>query len=172
MTRPLLLLLFFFTFSINAQKNITPNGEDTQTAKKLKAQYPDDHIALLFSEDYVTFGFNSKQKKVTVNHNMEESLINLDSRSDIQKFCFYDGESEIKAFKVKFKNNRDTKKLIQDEAYTSDDLFHIDTRVKFTNLSFPLKGYKYLTSIEKKFRPRSTAGGMHHDAPKELYVCI
>src|SRR5690606_4006397 len=32
------------------------------------------------------------------------------------------------------------------------DLFHIDTRVKYTNVDFPLKGYRYKTKIVKHYK--------------------
>ena len=153
MTKPLLALVFTLTISFQtfSQKKIDPTAQDKYKAKTLKEKYPDDHVALESSTDYVSFDFNKKTSKVTVNHEMNESLINMDSRADIQKYCFYDGQSRIEEFSIKYKNKRDAGFFVLDEAYTSNDLFHNDTRVKYTGLDFPLQGYKYYTTIIKEY---------------------
>lgn len=147
-----LILLTFLTLSSYSQKNADPSGNDKIKAKSLKTEFPDDNVALLESNDYISFDFNKKDQKVMVNHKLDESLINLDSRSDIQKYCFYDGETEITEFIIKYKSNKDTHFYIKDEAFTSNDLFHNDSRVKYVNLDFPVKGYKYLSTITKKYK--------------------
>ena len=153
MTRKFFCLIFTFivTLSSFSQKKIEPTESDLSTAKTLKNKFPDDNVALEESIDYVTFDFDRKEQKVTVSHKATEIMINLDSRADIQKYCFYDGQSEIKEFKVRYKNNRSAGFYTRDEAFNSDDLFHNDARVKYTNIDFPLKGYKYNTSIEKLY---------------------
>ena len=142
------LLCSLATFS---QKKGEITSQDIALAKNLKKQFPDESIALESSEDFITFSLNSKEKKVEVNNESKESLINLDSRSDIQKYCFYDGESEITKFQIKSRNNKNVFTHINDEAYTSNDLFHNDVRVKYANISFPLLGYKLKTRISKEY---------------------
>ncbi len=142
-------LLSTYGFS---QKKLDPSEAEKETAKNLKEIYPDDDVAILQSTDYVSFGFNKKDGIVTVNHDIQESMISIDSRADIQKYCFYDGQTEIKKFDIKLKNNKKAGQFLKDEAYTSDDLFHNDARVKYTNLSFPLLGFKYNTEITKAYK--------------------
>ena len=153
MTKNLLFICFIAisTATVFSQKKIDPTPEDITIAKNLKEQFPDDDIALDKSLDFVSFAFNKSDDKVTVNHNLRESMINLNSRSDIQKYSFYDGSSTITNFSVYYKNKRLTKFYPKDEAYTSNDLFHNDSRVKYVNLDFPQQGYRYLTSIDKKY---------------------
>ena len=165
----LVLCLAFSSISFS-QKNLDPSSTDKATAKALKEKFPDDNVALLISKTDVTFGFDNKSKKVTVTNKLDETLINLDSRSDIQKYSFYDGESEITEFKIRYKNKRAAKGFfIKDEAYTSDDLFHNDTRVKYTHLDFPLFAYKYHTTIHKEYKDIKyfTSVYFHGDYPTE-----
>ncbi len=147
----LILTLLFSSYSFS-QKNIEPDSDEKKIAKKLKEKYPDDVIALQESEDYVTFIFDKKNKKVIVNHETKESMINLDSRADIQKYCFYDGQSSIEKFEIKNKKNKSSHSYVKDEAYKSDDLFHNDARVKYANINFPLLGYKFKTYITKEYQ--------------------
>ncbi|MCF7568201.1 transglutaminase-like domain-containing protein [Sabulilitoribacter arenilitoris] len=146
----LTLITLFSNYSFS-QKKIEPSSEDKYTAKALKEKYPDDSVVLLKSEDYITFDFNKKEDKVAVNQESTESMINIDSRSNIQKYCFYDGQSIIDKFEIKNKNNKKASIYVKDEAYTSEDLFHNDTRVKYANISFPLLGYKFKTYISKEY---------------------
>ena len=146
------MLFALLSYAAFAQKRIEPTAEDISTATALKAQFPDDAIALLTSSETVTFDLNSRDAKVEVTQVSNENMINLDSRADIQKYTFYDGESTVDEFEIKFRNERDANFWVGDEAYKSDDLFHNDSRVKYVNIDFPLKGYRYLTFIEKEYK--------------------
>ena len=148
---PLILAVILSLPSV-AQKKAGPTEEDIKVAKALKEQFPDDNVAVEYSKENVTFGFNSRTNKVTVNHELKEGLINIDSRADIQKYVFYDGETSVSEFSIKYRTKKDAYFRVRDDAYTSNDLFHNDTRVKYVNLDFPLKGYKYLTTITKEYR--------------------
>lgn len=146
--------LLFFVSQTFSQRKIEPDAYDIAKAKDLKAQFDneDDDVAIEESIDYVSFNFNTKEKKVTVLHDMKEKMINMDTRADIQKYCFYDGQSNIEEFEINYKNNKSSGFYIKDEAYNSDDLFHNDARVKYTHIDFPLKGYRYNTSIIKSYK--------------------
>ena len=142
------ILLNFYSF---AQKKVNPDVKEIEIAKEFKAKFPDDDVALQQSQDHVTFGFDKKTNKVTVEHKSMELLINMDVRSDIQRFRFYDNESAIDEFKVLYKNNSSTDFYIKDEAYSSEDLFHVDSRVKYVNLDFPVQGYQYYIKQRKRY---------------------
>lgn len=146
------ILCLALTFSSFSQKRIEPETQDITLANALKEQYPDDNVALVSSKDDVTFGMNKRDGKVTVMHHVSENMINIDSRADIQIYNFYDGESTIEEFQIRFKNKKVANFYVKDEAYTSDDLFHNDSRVKYATVDFPLKGYRYLTSIKKEYK--------------------
>ncbi|MFK7781650.1 transglutaminase family protein [Psychroserpens sp.] len=147
-------VILCLTLSLTAysQKRIEPTTDDISLANSLKEQYPDDNVALVTSKDHVTFGFNKRAGKVTVMHEVNENMINIDSRADIQIYNFYDGESTIEEFEIRYRNQKEASFYVKDEAYTSDDLFHNDSRVKYVTIDFPLKGYRYLTSIHKKYK--------------------
>lgn len=146
------MLFLALTFSAFSQKRIEPATEDITLANTLKEQYPDDHVALVSSKDEVTFDLNKRDGKVTVMHHLSENMINIDSRSDIQVYTFYDGESSVEEFKIRYKNQKEANFYIMDEAYTNDDLFHNDSRVQYAAVDFPLMGYRYLTSIQKNYK--------------------
>jgi len=147
-----ILLCLTLSLSSFSQKRIEPATQDITLANNLKEQYPDDHVALVSSKENVTFGLNKKAGKVTVMHHVSENMINIDSRADIQIYNFYDGESTIEEFQIRYKNKKEANFPVQDEAYNSDDLFHHDSRVKYANIDVPLKGYRYLTSIKKAYK--------------------
>ena len=147
-----LILILVTTLHLKAQKNTEPSDSEIALAKTIKESHPDDNVALESEEYHISFNFNKKSQKVTVLEKINKNLINLDSRADIQAYCYYDGESEIESFTVKYKNNKETGDHVNDEAIKSDDLFHNDTRVKYIDLDFPLKGYKYSTETIKKYK--------------------
>ena len=93
-----LVLATFISIPFFAQKKAGPTEEDIKTAEALKEQFPDDNVAVEYSKENITFGFNSRTNKVTVNHELKEGLINIDSRADIQKYVFYDGETSVSEF--------------------------------------------------------------------------
>lgn len=146
-----IFFILLYSYTSFSQKKINPDEEDIKTAKELKAKFPDDDVALQLSQDHVTFGFDKKTNKVTVEHHVSELLINMDVRSDIQRYRFYDSESVIDEFKILYKNNSLTGFRVRDEAYTSEDLFHVDSRVKYVNLDFPVRGYQYYIKQNKRY---------------------
>ena len=148
----LLLLIALLPFITVAQKKVQPTPEDIDLAEKLKEKYPDEEVAFKSIKDHITFGFDKKNEKVLVFQTTEEHLINIAERADIQKYCMYDTESEVKEFSFKYRNGKGAFFRVRDEAYTSQDLFHNDTRVKYTNMDFPLKGYTYYVTLEKKYK--------------------
>lgn len=151
MKKLILPLLIGFSLLTCAQKVIEPNEADIKQATNLKEKFEkEDVVALTVSKDIVSFGFNEKTKNVTVIHEIEEDLINMDARADIRKYHFYDGQSEISRFKFTYKNKRKTYFKIVDEAYTSNGFFHNDSRVKYADIDFPLKGYKYKFFLTKE----------------------
>lgn len=147
-----LILILITSLHLIAQKNTEPSDSEITLAKTIKELHPDDNVALESEEYVISFDYNKKSQNVTVLEKINKKLINLDSRADIQAYCYYDGESEIESFTVKYKNGRETGDIVNDEAIKSDDLFHNDARVKYINLDFPLKGYKYSTETIKKYK--------------------
>ncbi len=154
MLNKFLSLLLFGTFSLFtfAQKNTEPTPEEIQLAESLKETYPDDHVASESETYQITFEYNKRTEKVEVLEKITQNLISIDSRADIQMYALYDGESEIESFDIKYKTGKDSDAYIQDEAIKSNDLFHNDSRVKYTDLDFPLKGYKYQIEIVKRYK--------------------
>jgi len=151
MLKKLLLLVIITFLNISfAQKKTDPLPEHIALAKGLKAQYTDDDIVVLKSTEKVTFHRNKKENKVVVTQKNHEELMNISSRSDIQKYITYNGESSIKKFEIFYRNKKETPFEIHDEAISDDDMFHHDARVKHTHLDFPVQGYKYYVESIKK----------------------
>lgn len=150
----LLLLTVFLqvTTLVTAQKNIDPTPEDITLAKSLREKNDKSDVAIISSKETITFGLNSKEGKVTVNHSIDEKLMNINHRADIQKFEFYDSQSEIERFDFKFRNDKKTAFYVKDEFYKSDELFYNDARVKYVTIDFPVQGYTYNYSMEKKYK--------------------
>ena len=147
-------IFYFFLLNISivsAQKNIDPTSEDIQLAKKIREQYSKDDVAIVESNEYITFGLNKNDSKVTVNNSIKELLMNVNHRADIQKYEFYDSESKIETFNLKYRNEKNTNFFIVDEFYKDKDLFYNDARVKHMTVDFPVQGYTYNFELEKKY---------------------
>jgi transglutaminase-like putative cysteine protease len=152
MKRFAILLFVCAIQNIYAQKNIDPTPEDIAIAKKLREKYAKDDVAILEATETVTFGLAKNGAGVTVNKNVQEKLMNIGHRADIKKFEFYDSESEIQDFSMKYRNNKSTPFFIKDEFYKSDDLFYNDYRVKYMEVDFPVQGYTYNYELNKKYK--------------------
>lgn len=146
------LLFSFFLFSLNAksQRNSDPTPEDIQLATELKVSNPDDDILILNSQEDISFFKNDKTKKVSVTQKINEELLNISHRSDIQKFVIYDKESKVNYLKIHYRNKKSAYTGMGDEAIKNNDMFHHDMRVKYINIDFPVKGYRYFFESEKE----------------------
>ena len=149
---PLLIALCCCCFSAIAQKNADPSPEEINTAKSLREKYDKFDIAILNSTEKVTFSINKSNDLVEVNHSVKEHLMNINHRADIQKYEFYDSQSVIENFSLKYKTDKQTNFLVNDEFYKSDDLFYNDARVKYMQVDFPVQGYTYKYHMDKKIK--------------------
>ncbi|WP_339890033.1 transglutaminase-like domain-containing protein [uncultured Flavobacterium sp.] len=146
-----LFILLTGLFAI-AQKNIDPTPEDIKLAKSLRVKYDKSDIVILKSEENVSFAINKSINSVEVNYKINENLMNINHRADISKYEFYDSESEIKTFSIKYRNNKTAAFYPKDEFYKSNDLFYNDAKVKHVQLDFPVQGYSYDYEMEKEIR--------------------
>ncbi|WP_348796985.1 transglutaminase-like domain-containing protein [Flavobacterium adhaerens] len=146
-----LLIFLLFTLHSFAQKSIDPTPEDITKAKSLRETYNKDDVAILESTEKIAFDLNKDQSKVMVKHNVNELLMNINHRADIQKYEFYDSESKIDVFNLNFRNDKKTNFYVKDEFYKDKDLFYNDARVKYMNIDFPFQGYTYKYEIEKRY---------------------
>jgi len=144
-------LMFLCTPAL-AQKNIDPTPKDIQDAKNLREKYPKNDVAVLESREVISFGLNKSDSKVTVNSQINEVLLNINHRADIRKYEFYDNESEIETFSLKYRNDRSAAFPVKDEMYKDKDLFYMDARVKYMTIDFPVQGYSYNYEVKKKYK--------------------
>jgi hypothetical protein len=147
----LTLLVAFSVATASAQKNIDPTPEDVVLAKKIRTTYDKDDVAVLESNENISFELNKNESKVVVNHSIKELLMNINHRANIQKYEFYDSESKIETFNLKFRNDKNTNNYVADEFYKDNDLFYNDARVKYMAVNFPIQGYTYNYELEKKY---------------------
>jgi transglutaminase-like putative cysteine protease len=144
------IYLFIFTTSIWSQKNIDPTAQEISKAKELRLKFDKSDVAILNSNEKIGFKISSDKNNVEVIHNISEKLLNINHRADIYKYEFYDSQSTINTFSLKYKNNKSANFYPKDEFYKSDDLFYNDARVKYFTIDFPVQGYTYLYDFEKK----------------------
>ncbi|WP_235946500.1 transglutaminase-like domain-containing protein [Flavobacterium silvaticum] len=145
------LAIAVFCCSVSAQKAFDPTPEDISLAKNLRETYSKDDIAILESSDNIEFGFDSDKKQVTVLNKVREKLMNLNYRSDIHKYEFYNTESRIDHFELQYRNGKKAKFFVKDEYYADKDLFYVDARVKYMSVDFPVQGYSYLYEMDKQY---------------------
>lgn len=149
-------LLSIITFFLSAnmlfsQKALDPTAEDVQLAKSLREKYSKDDVAVLESKENITFELNKSDAKVVVKNSVREVLMNINHRADINKYEFYDSESSIESFILKYRNQKNTSFTIKDQFYKDNDLFYNDARVKYMDVDFPVQGYSYIYELEKKY---------------------
>lgn len=145
-----LLFVFLISLSTWSQKNTDPSPTDVKTAKELREKFDKSDVAILKSTEQVNFEIAKDKKNVEVNYAISETLLNINHRADIQKYEFYDSQSSINTFSLKYKNNKIANFYPKDEFYKSNDLFYNDARIKYFSIDFPLQGYTYVYDLEKK----------------------
>ncbi|REH00455.1 transglutaminase domain-containing protein [Flavobacterium aquicola] len=145
------LFIFLFSITLFGQKNIEPTLEDISSAKTLRAKYDKDDIAILESTENISFDLNKAKTKVQVKNSIKELLMNINHRADINKYEFYDSESKIESFSLKYRNQKEAYFPVKDEFYKDDDLFYNDAKVMYMTVDFPVQGYTYNYSLEKKY---------------------
>ncbi|HEX9979775.1 MAG TPA: transglutaminase domain-containing protein [Flavobacterium sp.] len=151
MKRLIKFLLILTVGTASAQKNVDPTDEDVQLAKKLREQYTKEDVAVLESSNQISFGLSKEGDKVTAVNKIREKLMNINHRADIQKYEFYDSESKIENFSIRYRNDKSANFLVQDEFYKDSGLFYNDARVKYMSVDFPVQGYTYNYEMEKKY---------------------
>lgn len=144
-------LLLLTASSLSAQKNIDPTPEDIVFAKKTREQYAKDDVAVLESSENISFDLNKSETKVVVKSSIREKLMNINHRADIHKYEFYDSESKIETFSLKYRNDKNANFQISDEFYKDKDLFYNDARIKHVTVDFPVQGYTYNYELDKKY---------------------
>ncbi|PHS65854.1 MAG: hypothetical protein COB12_06410 [Flavobacterium sp.] len=150
MLKYIFLSLFFVSSFMVGQRNTDPTPDDISLATELKTTYKNNNIVILNSYENISFLKNEEINGIAVTHKINEELMNIVHRSDIQKYVFYDKESKVKYLKIKYRNKKDAFSRVIDEAVTDDDMFHHDLRVKYMNLDFPVKGYRYFFESKKE----------------------
>ena len=141
--------LFLFATSVFAQRKVDPTPEEIKQATQLKEKYEDDDVVIINSEEAITFKLDKKNNKVQVIHKIQEKLMNIANRSDILKYYFYDSQTDITDFNIYYRTGKSAYFNLKDEAYKSQGIFHNDSRVKYTNIDFPVKGYQYKVKVKE-----------------------
>ncbi|WP_300569923.1 transglutaminase-like domain-containing protein [Flavobacterium sp.] len=145
------LIVLLLSGQLFAQKNVDPTLEDVTKAKALRGTYSKDDVAILQSVEDVNFGLNKDKTQVSVNNSIKEVLMNINHRADIRKYEFYDSESKIETFNLKYRNDKIANYAVFDDFYKDKDLFYNDARVKHMSFDFPVQGYTYKYEMEKKY---------------------
>lgn len=71
--------------------------------RKLEEKYKDDDVVILSSDENINFSINKKTNKVVVTHSIKDELMNIEDRSDIVRYYFYDGETAINKFDIYYR---------------------------------------------------------------------
>lgn len=135
-TRLLICAIFLFLiYASDAQTNLN-------IASDAERAFPKANIALASSEVKVTFKTIKKDKLVAIVEHTDK-YVSLDNNTSASFAIFYDEYSEIKSF-----NSGAAK---QDEYYTSNDIFHSDTRVTYSELRFSKYGEMHTATATKQY---------------------
>lgn len=150
MQKYILLFVILLSSITFGQKKTNPSPEEIKQAKELRLEHDKEDIIVLDHNEKITFSREKKSNKVNVFHDVNEEMMNINTRADIQKFIIYNGESTIESFSIKYKNKKIAPVKFINEAISDDDMFHHDMRVKYANIDFPLQGYKYFSHTRKR----------------------
>ncbi|WP_053992313.1 transglutaminase family protein [Mangrovimonas sp. TPBH4] len=146
---PLLSLVTLLGFS---QKKFDPTPEHITQAKELREQFSEEDVILLNTKDYITFNVDKRNSLITVEYSEEQQMMNIGDRADIQKYDFYNDQVEILEFYLSYRNRDYAPLQNYRESYTSNDLFHNDSKVIYTNVDFPVQGYQYFFQEKKHYK--------------------
>ena len=150
MKRTLLRVIFFLCLStLYGQKNFEPTLEEIQLAKEYRTKYSKDDIAILESNETITFKINKTNELVETFSSKKQKLMNINHASQTSLVEFYDSQSRIDKFLIKYKNNKIFDSALYDQFFKDQNLFYNDAKVKYHNLSFPTQGYTFLTEVER-----------------------
>ncbi|AGC77850.1 transglutaminase-like putative cysteine protease [Nonlabens dokdonensis] len=148
--RCFLLSLLFCSLAGLAQKN-NPTPQDTQRAKKLKKEFEDDDVVIENQSIHISFDRNNSTGKVEVQETKSTTYFSIASRADIGYSTGYDNESSVEELRLLSRRNKRVYWELQDEAYSTESIFHNDYRVKYGKLTFPLQGYTLTVKEEKEY---------------------
>ncbi len=147
----MILVFLSLTVTVNAQRKTKPTEVELELAKELKATFNDQDVVILNKDINVSFNKNRTSGKVEVSIEEVVDFINISSSSRIQFPVFYDSESRVEDITLRDKNGREISTYLKDEYMSSADLFHTDYRVKYANISLPVKAYKCQVIAKKKY---------------------
>ncbi|MBF4985279.1 transglutaminase domain-containing protein [Nonlabens mediterrranea] len=147
----LLSLSLLFTTQANAQKD-KPTAQEVSKAKTLKEKYKDEDVVISDKKTEITFTRNNKTNKVEVREEIITTFFAIASRADIGYNTGYDNESSIETLSLTDKRNKRIAWNINDEAYSTESVFHNDYRVKYAKLTFPLQGYLRTVKEVKEYK--------------------
>jgi len=125
--------LYINLFSQNSQ----------EFAGQAEKAFPEADIALLSSRVDVTFKASKKKGKLVASVEYNDVYVALENNTSTSFAIFYDEYSEIKKF--------ETGEYENDEYYSSNDIFHSDTRVRYSNLKLYKYGDMRKVSATKQF---------------------
>lgn len=132
---PISAFLCFIIYTLGAQTNL-------EIARDAELAFPKADIALASSEVRVTFKTIKKDKLVAVVEHTDK-YVSLDNNTRASFAIFYDEYSEVKSFNSGFSK--------QDEYYTSNEIFHSDTRVTYSELRFGKYGDMHTATATKQY---------------------
>ena len=118
------LVVLVLQFNLHAQNSL-------EYAEQAEKAFPDADVVLLSSKVDVTFKASKKKGKLVANVEYNDIYLALENNTSSTFAIFYDEYSEMKKF--------DTGGQERDEFYNSNNIFHSDTRVKYSNM----KLFKY-----------------------------
>ncbi len=129
-----ILILFSLTICFPIFSQVS-----TDLAKKAEKIFPDDNLVLTGSSINITFKTTKKDQLVAIAE-YTDSFISLNNQQSFPYALFYDEFSSIKSF--------NTGVQVEDTYYQSEDIFHSDTRMKYSVLD--LKGYGRVKQVSAK----------------------
>ncbi|GJM35803.1 MAG: hypothetical protein DHS20C18_48040 [Saprospiraceae bacterium] len=137
---------------LSAQKNVQPDPEEILQAKQLKVKYEKADVVTLNNLEVYTFGFDDKNKKVTVTEDSKEKLMCIGTDYNMPIVKFYDAESSVESVEVYYKNKKQKAITPHDEYFNNSDYFYSDARVVYFGLDFPQQGFQYQVNFNKHYK--------------------
>ncbi len=145
-----LVFLFFF---LGIASNISAQQEPTiELAKDLKTQYEKEDVVILNIKRVFDFERSRSSGNVEVIENKEVEFMSISPYARIIYSTGYDNESEIEKLHLLNKKGRKIQMDYEDEAYSSESIFHNDYRIIHGTLVFKLQGAINKVKEEKVYK--------------------
>lgn len=137
-----LIIPYFIMLVIGLCFQTSAYAQDELSAAE--AVFPEAEIVRPISTVNYSFKKDKRSKKALIEEERTDRIMSLKGEQQFSYVVYYDDYSEVSSLVTDYK--------VYDEKYNSDDYFHSDVRVKYSNCTLRGKGTKTNVQVSKVYK--------------------